>query len=196
VKSEFAGRDPETDWLITQWEIILNDLEKDPMQCVDRLDWVAKKWLLELFAESEKVSWEDPWLQSLDLEYHNVDRSESLYYELVRSSKVRRVVTDYEIGRAIFYPPLNTRAYFRGRCVDRFAPAIQSVQWDEVVFQSGNNGESSHETAVSLRNVFDEATVDRYNKAVDNARSAEQVLELLGMHTKQTQPEAQPQETT
>src|ERR1043166_6576731 len=115
VKSEFLGRDPETDWLITQWEIILTDLEKDPMQCADRLDWVAKKWLLELFAESEKLSWEDPWLQSLDLEYHNVDRSESLYYELVRSNKVRRVVTDYEIGRAIFYPPLNTRAYFRGR---------------------------------------------------------------------------------
>jgi proteasome accessory factor A len=196
VKKESLGADPETDWLIHQWEILLDDLEKDPMRCVDRVDWLAKKWLLELFIEAEKIPWEDPWLQSLDLEYHNVDRNESLYYELVRSSKVRRVVTDYQIGRAIFYPPLNTRAYFRGRCVDRFARAIHSVQWDEVVFQTGNNSESSHQKAVSLRNVFDEAAVDKYNKAVDNARSAEEVLELLGMQTKQTHPEAQPQETT
>jgi proteasome accessory factor A len=191
VKKECLGRDPETDWLIAQWEQILHDLEKDPMQCADRLDWVAKRWLLDVFVESEKIAWDDPWLQSLDLEYHNVDRSESLYYELVRSSKVRRVVTDYEIGRAIFYPPLNTRAYFRGRCVDRFAREIGSVQWDEVVFHTGSNGDSPTESAVSMRDLFDDATVEKYNRAVDSARSAEEILEKLGIN----KPEARPQET-
>ncbi|MSR64206.1 MAG: proteasome accessory factor PafA2 [Verrucomicrobiae bacterium] len=192
ARKEWFGRDPETDWLINQWEIILNDLEQDPMQCADRLDWVSKKYLLDLFAESENVSWEDPWLQSLDLEYHNVDRSESLYYELVRSNKVRRVVTDYEIGRSIYYPPLNTRAYFRGRCVDRFAREIGSVQWDEVVFHTNGNGDAPQETAISLRDVFDEATVEKYNKAVDTAQSAEEVLTALGIQ----KPEEKPQETT
>lgn len=196
ARKEYFGRDPETDWLIHQWETILNDLEKDPMQCLDRLDWVAKKWLLELFVESEKIPWEDPWVQSLDLEYHNVDRGESLYYELVRSLKVRRVVTDYEIGRSIFYPPLDTRAYFRGRCVDRFARDIGSVQWDEVVFHVGDNGGNPRESAVSLRDVFDDSVVDKYNRAVDAAQSAAEMLEMLDGQSQEPKPEAQPQETT
>ena len=34
----------------------LDDLEADPMQLSDRLDWVAKKWLLNAFRESENLS--------------------------------------------------------------------------------------------------------------------------------------------
>lgn len=196
ARKECFGRNPETDWLINQWEIILNELEKDPMRCGDRIDWVAKKYLLDLFAESEGVAWDDPWLQSLDLEYHNVDRSEGLYYELVRSSKMRRVVTDYEIGRSIFYPPLGTRAYFRGRCVDRFAKDIGSVQWDEIVFQLGENGDGGRRTAISMRDIFDEAVVEKYNSAVNAAHSAEEMLEMLDLQHEDSKPEEQRQETT
>ena len=39
----------------------------------DRVDWAAKKFLLNALQEEEKLSWTDPWLQSIDLEYHNVD---------------------------------------------------------------------------------------------------------------------------
>jgi proteasome accessory factor A len=37
------------------------------------VDWITKRWLLEKFAEAESLSWDDPWLLSLDLEYHNID---------------------------------------------------------------------------------------------------------------------------
>ena len=39
--------------------------------------------------EEEKLSWSDPWLQSIDLEYHNVDLERGLYYELARQGATR-----------------------------------------------------------------------------------------------------------
>ena len=53
TNSEGAAFLPETDWVLTEWEDTLNALEGDPMSLTDRLDWVAKKWLLETFAEEE-----------------------------------------------------------------------------------------------------------------------------------------------
>ena len=168
------GRDEETDWVLASWEGVLADLERDPMLCRDRLDWVAKKWMLDAFVEAEKVGWDDPWLQSLDLEYHNVRRDEGLYAELARQGKMQRVVTDDEIRQAIRRPPRDTRAYFRGRCIEKFARQMSSVQWDEIAF-----GENDHESVVRLLNVFDEEEVRRYNVAIDNAVDVETLLRNL-----------------
>ena len=110
------------------------------------------------------VKWDDPWLQSLDLEYHNVRRDEGLFAELVREGTVQRFVTDEQIRQAIRQPPPDTRAYFRGRCVEKFAKQMTSVQWDELAF-----GVEPGEAVVQLLNVFDDATVQIYNAAVDNA---------------------------
>ena len=57
------GLDEESDWVLDEWERTLDALESDPMQLTDRVDWVAKKWLLDAFRESENLSWDDPWLQ-------------------------------------------------------------------------------------------------------------------------------------
>jgi proteasome accessory factor PafA2 len=168
------GRDAETNWVLATWEQVLADLEHDPMLCRDRLDWVAKKWMLEAFVEAENISWDDPWLQSLDLEYHNVRREQGLYAELSRESKMQRVVTDDEIRQAIRQPPPDTRAYFRGRCIEKFAKQISSVQWDEIAF-----GENDHESVVRLLNVFDDEMVRHYNTAIDNAADVETLLRNL-----------------
>ena len=53
----------------------------------DRVDWAAKKFLLNALQEEEKLAWSDPWLQAIDLEYHNLDLDRGLYYELVRQGE-------------------------------------------------------------------------------------------------------------
>jgi proteasome accessory factor A len=174
AQKHLGGRDVETDWVLITWEQVLADLERDPMLCRDRLDWVAKKWMLDAFVESEKVAWDDPWLQSLDLEYHNVCREEGLYAELMRQSKLQRFVTDDDIRHAIRQPPLDTRAYFRGRCIEKFAKQMTSVQWDEIAF-----GENDHESVVRLLNVFDDEDVRRYNAAIDKASDVATLLRNL-----------------
>ena len=71
---------------------MLNDLERDPMSTRDRVDWSAKKFLLDALQQDEKLSWSDPWLQSIDLEYHNLDLDSGLYLRIVaqRSDAPRR----------------------------------------------------------------------------------------------------------
>src|SRR5213594_827139 len=49
-----AGQNEENDWIIREWESVLDGLERDPMTMAGKLDWVAKKWLLQTFIESEK----------------------------------------------------------------------------------------------------------------------------------------------
>ena len=125
---------------------------------------------------AEKLAWDDPWLQSLDLEYHNVRREEGLYAELMRENHMQRFVTDDEIRRAIRQPPRDTRAYFRGRCIEKFAKQMSSVQWDEIAF-----GENDHESVVRLLNVFDDEDVRRYNAAIDKAPDVATLLRNLEM---------------
>ena len=87
----------EDEWLLQEWENVLNDLERDVALTRDRVDWVAKKFLLSALQESEKLAWSDPWLQAIDLEYHSISAEQGLFYELVRQGSMRRVVTEDEI---------------------------------------------------------------------------------------------------
>lgn len=131
---EYAA-DSEIAWVLGEWESVLNDLERDVSLTRDRLDWVAKKFLLSALQVAERLSWSDPWLQAIDLEYHNIDLEAGLHAELVRQGSMRRFVTEEETKAAIFSPPETTRAFFRGRSVAKFHERIASVQWDEVVFE-------------------------------------------------------------
>ncbi len=124
----------EEQWVLREWKMVLDDLEADFSRAQDRVDWAAKKMLLDAMQADEKLAWTDPWLQALDLEYHNVDPEKGLYYELVRQGSMRRLVTEERIKHAIFEPPSTTRAFFRGRAVARFNDQIESIQWDEIVF--------------------------------------------------------------
>ena len=162
----------EFDWVLTEWEDTLNMLEREPMALTDRLDWVAKKWLLETFAEEENLDWDDPWLQSLDLEYHNVHQEEGLFYGI----PMRRVVTDEQIAAAIHAPPNGTRAYFRGNAVNRFSESIKAIQWDSITFRV--NGRP---VAVDMDALADAEIASRYNTALDESPNVETLIKKLGL---------------
>lgn len=128
--------DAETAWLLQEWEDVLNDLERDVSLAGDRVDWVAKKAMLSALQADEGLSWSDPWLQAIDLEYHNITGEDGLFHELLRQGAMQRIVSDEEIKAAIVGPPETTRAYFRGRVVAKFGSAISSLQWDEITLAS------------------------------------------------------------
>jgi Pup amidohydrolase len=164
----------EIQWVLREWENVLNDLERDAMSTRDRVDWAAKKFLLNALQEEEKLSWTDPWLQSIDLEYHNVDLESGLNYELVRQGSMRRFVSEDDIKMSIFNPPETTRAFFRGRSVARFNDEIASIQWDEVVFA---NGASSRR--VVLPEAFADARLDALNQAARNGRDFAEFMNAI-----------------
>lgn len=136
-----AGHDPDTDWTLREWERVLNDLETDPFQAEDRVDWVAKRRLLETYIEAEGLWWEDPMLRSLDLEYHNADPEQGLYYALEESGQVVRLVDEKGIEAALEHPPADTRAALRGEWVRRFGSEIRRISWGRAAVQSGGEAE-------------------------------------------------------
>jgi proteasome accessory factor A len=94
---------------------------------------------LETYIEAEGIWWEDPVIRSLDLEYHNVDPEQGLFYALEQGGQMRRIVTDAQIEAALTQPPPDTRAALRGDLVRRFSPEIGRVSWGRVGFKQGSN---------------------------------------------------------
>jgi len=174
AKQHLDPNNGETDWILAEWEAILNQLEQEPMELVDRIDWVAKKWLLTTFVEEEGIKWDDPWLQSLALQYHDIDPENGLYYALEMQGSMRRVVTDDQINHAIHNPPKDTRAYFRGKSIDKFTNQMESVQWDHVTFNL--NGKV---VSVNMNKLADPEIAEKYNRVLDQAQTVEELINKL-----------------
>jgi proteasome accessory factor A len=159
---------PEKAAVVADWELTLADLEKDVMLCRNRLDWVAKLALVREFQAAQNLEPGDPWLQSLDLEYHRLDLAEGLYYGLEQSGAMLGVPDEAVVRRAVREPPHTTRAYVRGKCVQKFPAAVESAQWDHITLQSG--GEL---IKISLMDLFAPDEILRQGRAVEAAQSPE-----------------------
>ncbi len=135
ARKHYQGQDEETDWVLQEWESVLTDLRGDYTKLVGRVDWASKLWLLETFRAQEDLPWEDPWLKSLDLEYHNVDPQKGLYFGLIEEGRAPRVTTDSAIQIAKHAPPRNTRAFGRGEVIKHLAeqefPELPDLKIDE-----------------------------------------------------------------
>lgn len=135
AQTHLKGKDEQTDWALREWEDVLNGLERDPMQLGDRLDWVAKRQMLEEYMVSEGVDWGDDVLHSLDMEYHNINPRNSLYYGLQEMGAMQRVCTDEQIENATHTPPQNTRAKGRADVISQLIKRRWGrylIDWDWV----------------------------------------------------------------
>jgi proteasome accessory factor A len=128
------GSDPETDQVLALWESTLTRLADDPMRCVDELDWVAKLALLERYRERDQLDWDHAKLHLVDLQYHDIRTHKGLYHQLVRTGRMKRLLTEEVVQAAVTHPPTDTRAYFRGMCLAKFAPDVAAASWDSVIF--------------------------------------------------------------
>jgi proteasome accessory factor PafA2 len=129
---------PGSEWVLDEWASTLDLLEDNPIHLANRLDWVAKKLLLDDFVEAENLDWEDDasTLQSLELAYHDVDPENSLYSGLVESGAMQVLVSEKEIEAALFCPPDNTRAALRGVLVRRFPQNIKAISWGAILAEA------------------------------------------------------------
>lgn len=113
LAQKFRGFDADTDWVLDEWQSILQDLSKDPMALADRIDWVNKKRIVEQYMAEENLDWSHDALHSIDLEYHNIDTEKSLFY----ATNTSRVASDLDIISSMTDPPSNTRAFGRSQLV-------------------------------------------------------------------------------
>ncbi len=93
-------------------------LTGDRRQLVGKLDWVTKLWLLETFMQEERIGWDDPWLASLDLEYHNVNPERGLFLGIEAEGKAWRMTSEQDVETALVAGPQDTRAGFAASVSD------------------------------------------------------------------------------
>jgi proteasome accessory factor PafA2 len=126
--------DEQTRDVMTRWESVLTRLERDPRECSKELDWVAKLSLLESYRDRDGLDWDDAKLYLIDLQYADLRPEKGLYNRLVRMGRMERLLDDESVTAAMHDPPEDTRAYFRGRCLDKYPDSIAAASWDSVIF--------------------------------------------------------------
>jgi proteasome accessory factor PafA2 len=126
--------DDDTRSVLDRWSSFLADLAEDPGKAGDRVDWVAKRALMEGFRRREGLSWDAARLQLIDLQYADLRPERGLAAKLEARGRLRRLVTDEEVREAVVDAPRDTRAYFRGECMRRYPESVAAASWDSVVF--------------------------------------------------------------
>jgi proteasome accessory factor A len=121
--------------VLRRWERTLHLLHVEPMELRREIDWVIKKWLIEQQISRRGLDWASPRLRQLDIQYHSLQRDRGLFYLLQASGQVERIVDEAAIEFFMRHPPETTRAYTRGRCLDRFGQAVWAVNWECLWFR-------------------------------------------------------------
>jgi proteasome accessory factor PafA2 len=165
---------PENAEVLVRWEEILAGLEDDPLALHRQLDWVAKHRVMEGYRERDGLEWADPKLRLIDLQYHDVRRDKGLYQRLVDGGNVERLVSDAEIDRAVMEPPIDTRAYFRGRCIAKYPEAIAAASWDSLIFDTGRDALQRVPTREPLR-----GTKEHVGALLERASDPATLIDLL-----------------
>jgi proteasome accessory factor A len=129
-----AEVDDLTSDVLDRWESVLARLAEDPMQLADELDWVAKLQLMDGYRSRDGLPWNHPRLQLVDLQYSDVRSNRGLYNKLVSAGRIQRLLDENDVNWAITNPPEDTRAYFRGRCLQKYPDAVAAASWDSVIF--------------------------------------------------------------
>jgi len=173
-KSQGEEVDPVTAEVLQVWGEVLDALSRDPMECADRLDWPAKLRLLEGYRARDGLAWSSPRLQLVDLQYADVRLGKGLYNRLVARGSMRRLVTEDAVIAAMRQPPEDTRAYFRGRCLERYPAAVAAASWDSVIFDLGRESLVRIPTLEPLR-----GTRNHVGKLIDSSATAEELVAAL-----------------
>ena len=126
---------PSGDEVLRRWEAVLTGLETDFLALADQLDWVAKYRLINGYRERHGLSWNDHKLAAMDLQYHDIRPERSLFAKL----GMQRLLTDEQVAEAVSEPPPDTRAYFRGKCLQKWASSVAAANWDSLVFDLGGD---------------------------------------------------------
>ena len=161
----------ETPEVLDAWEAVVEDLEVDPVRAADRVDWIAKKRIIDAMAARHDLPVDHPKLRAIDLQYHDTDPTRCLALRV----GLRTIVGEDAVRRAVSEPPPDTRAYFRGECIRRYADQIVSANWDSIVFDIGEPELQRVPTRDPLK-----GTRDRVKAVLDASPDARSLISNLG----------------
>jgi proteasome accessory factor A len=166
-----VGGDDEGRAILALWEETLRALENDPMTLADRLDWVAKLKVLNGYRQRHDALWDDSRLAAIDLQYHDLRPEKSLASRL----NLRHIWEPADVKVAVGEPPKETRAYFRGKCLEKFSGSVAAANWDSLIFDIGRDPLRRVPMMDPLR-----GTAQHVDSLLKRSETASDLLEGLG----------------
>jgi proteasome accessory factor A len=167
--------DEMTSDVLDRWESVLTRLESDPMSLARELDWVAKLELLEGYRARDGLDWGASRLEAVDLQYSDVRPGKGIHNMLAAKGRFARIVDEAAVERAVTEPPEDTRAYFRGNCLARYADEVAAASWDSVIFDlPGRDSLQRVPTLEPLR-----GTKAHVGELLDRCRTAEELVRAI-----------------
>lgn len=156
---------------LSQWAEVLTGLENDPDTVADRVDWVAKRRIVDAYADRHGLEPGSTRLRAVDLQYHDLrpDRC------LADRAGLRRLTDPSEVTAAVVDPPASTRAYFRGRCVAKYGRSVVAANWDSIVFDLGHDPLRRVPMMEPLR-----GTREHVGTVLDESPTAAELIRRLG----------------
>jgi proteasome accessory factor A len=157
--------------VLAKWEQVLTGLEGDSGGVANWVDWAAKQRLVEGYADRHGLQPGSAKLKAIDLQYHDLrgDRC------LAARAGLETIVSQEDVEWAMTNPPTTTRAYFRGRCLQKFPNEVVAANWDSLVFDVGRDPLRRVPMMEPLR-----GTADHVGKLIDDSTNASDLLQRLG----------------
>ena len=126
--------DPDTAEVMRLWADVMTRLGTDIMSCARDVDWVAKLQLMEGYRDRDGLAWSDPRLSAIDIQWSDVRPEKGLFHRLAERGRITSLVDAVEVKAAMTEPPEDTRAWFRGKCLEKFSGQVAAASWDSVIF--------------------------------------------------------------
>jgi proteasome accessory factor A len=147
--------DADGKWTVKVWEKTLAGLRHDRDTLIGKLDWVTKRFLLQSFIEAEGIDWDDTWLESLDLEYHNLNPGKCLCSGLPESGVHQQSLPKLSKRDYHIQPPENTRAALRSEAMRTILHKRMSyvIDWDLIYLGEGRQIPLDDPFACDLRDL-------------------------------------------
>jgi proteasome accessory factor A len=157
--------------VLLNWEKILDDLATQPHALTKKIDWIAKMQLVDGTKKRHSLAESDSRLKAIDLMYHSLDPKMCLATKL----NLLHMFDESTIAEAAQQPPDTTRAFFRGRVVDKWFDHIVNANWDSIVFDVANRPLQKVYMNEPLK-----GTRILTESIINSSTSVEELLALLG----------------
>ncbi len=170
-----ADADAQTIDVLDRWESVLTRLEHDPMLCAASSTgspswscWRATATATASTGTTPSCSWSTSSTPTCAPTRASTTAWSS-------PGRIERLLDDDTIERAMHAPPEDTRAYFRGRCLEQYADDVAAASWDSVIFDlPGRDSLQRVPTLEPLR-----GTKAHVDELLDRCATAEELFRAL-----------------
>jgi proteasome accessory factor A len=171
-KSAYCGiSHDEAQQILLDWEQTLHLLVAQPISLVKKIDWIAKLQLVNGTRKRHSLPDSDSRLKAIDLMYHSLNPEVCLATKL----SLHELFDHKSIAQAAQQPPDTTRAFFRGRVVDKWFKHIVNANWDSIVFDVANRPLQKVYMNEPLK-----GTRELTETIINSSTTVEELLALLG----------------